>query len=183
MLFSTIIQRIRNPVSGIAFRLMANPDAWRITRSAPLGHVVSLTHLRGMTGEGAVQRDIIDRFLTGDRIDCPATIAASLPSFRLIALTDFMATSHALSGTGASATHAYMNGMPGLRPRCRGLRERFEEASRRLHQARTGLAMAWGDAFGREDHTGIPPWMLVVWRDGCLAWDRQAALAFIDGPG
>jgi len=183
MSFTTTNQRIRNPVSGVAFRLMADPDAWRITRSAPSGQAVSLTHLRGRTGDGQLQRNLIDRFLAGDRIDGQEAIAASQASFRLIALTDFTASSHSLSKTGVDVTRAYVNGRPGLRPRCQGLRKRFEEASRRLHQARIGLAMAWSEIFGQEDLTGLPSWMPVVWSEGTLPWDRQVALAIVDGPG
>jgi len=38
-------QRIQNPATGISYRLMADADSWRITRSSPVGSVVALAAL------------------------------------------------------------------------------------------------------------------------------------------
>jgi hypothetical protein len=174
---TAIHQRIRNPVTGIAFRLMADEDAWRITRSVPRGETVFLTHLRGRGGSGLVGREHIVRFLSGESLAGETFAAEGRPTFRLVVLADFLSADDVLRRAGGLAAAAYVEGRPGLRPRCECLRDDFEQASRRLHAARIAMAMAWEEGFGQHDRTRLPPWIVAAWSDGYRPWDRRVAMA------
>jgi len=172
-----INQRIRNPASGIAYRLMADHDHWRITRSVPAGDSVSLSHLRGTSGPGDIPAGILAQFVAG-RMDADQlpVIADGLHSLRQTLLADIAATSERLARFAADALHQYHRGRPGLRPRCALLQAAFMDASRALHDAWQTMATTWAEHFGSDDRTGLPDWMGTVWEQGLVPWDRRGAL-------
>ena len=173
-------QRILNPTTGISYRLMADADSWRITRSSPVGTVVSLVHLKGTERAGTITADLIARFIAGYGIEA-AIVAPSGAAFRAVVLADFIATSDHLMTTVLRTRNAYHSGMPGFRPRCPATGSRFDAACRAITDGWQALATAWSDGFGREDTAGLPDWMLSVWDGKIATLDRAEAIAALRG--
>ncbi len=172
-----INQRIRNPASGFAYRLMADHDRWRITRSVPAGDSVSLSHLRGTPGPGEIPAGILAQFVAGQLGEAhDPVIANGHHGLRQTLLADIVATSERLARLAADAMHQYHRGRPGLRPRCALLQTAFMDASRALHDAWQAMATTWAEHFGSDDASGLPDWMGTVWEQGLVPWDRRGAL-------
>jgi hypothetical protein len=173
-------QRLVNPTTGISYRLMADAEKWRITRSSPVGSVVSLVHLKGKDGAGVVAPDVISRFIAGYGVEA-LIVAPSSAAFRSIVLADFIATSDHLMTAVMRARNAYNGGMPGFRPRSPATGKRLDEACRAITDGWQALAMAWSDGFGREDAAGLPDWMVAVWEGKIEGLDRAEAIAALRG--
>jgi hypothetical protein len=174
-------QRILNPITGISYRLMASAESWRITRSAPVGTVVSLVHLRGKDGADAIPANLIARFIAGYGIEA-AIVAPASAAFRSIVLADFNATSERLTAAVVRARRAYHSGLPGLRPRSPAMRQRFEAAAKSLHDGWYALATAWASGFGSDDLTDLPDWMVAAWTYKGEEWDRASMLETLEEP-
>ena len=175
-------QRIQNPATGISYRLMADADSWRITRSSPVGSVVALVHLRGIEGSGVVPGRVVDRFVAGYGIDELITATGAV-TFRQVVLADFQVSSEKLTDAATRARRGFHGGLPGLRPRSPALRQRFEVAFTALHDAWKGMAATWSEVFGRENVEGLPEWMVAAWEDKGEAWERATVQEALEGPG
>jgi hypothetical protein len=175
------IPRVVNPSTSIAYRITPGPESWRITRSAPIGNVVALVHLRGQEGAGAIDGDLVQRFIAGYGVE-EEIVAPGATVFRRVVLADFISTSDRLTAAATRARNAFHGGLPGLRPRSPAMRQRFEAAYAALHDAWKGMAATWGEVFGREDVAGLPDWLVAAWEHKCETWERAAALAVLEGP-
>ena len=182
MPLNDVLPRVLNPVTAVSYRLMSDAAAWRITRSAPVGNVVSLIHLRGVPGEGTIPADLIARFVAGYAIN-ETPVGSASSAFRQVVLADFLATSDRLTTAAVRARNAFNAGLPGLRPGSPAMGKRFEAAYAALHDAWKGMAATWVEGFGRDDVEGLPDWLVTAWEYRGETWDRRAALETLRGSG
>jgi hypothetical protein len=159
----TSASRFTNPSTGTTYRLVQEPDGWRITKSREDDGRLRLVHLRGVAGTEPVDAAAVARLVAGSGgiVLLPTDPAAT---FAAIILHDLESTTNVLTAIARDAYEVCEAGCRGFRPRSPVLKKQRDAATARAVTECRKMAEAWRVS-GLVAGKPLPTWLTAALGD------------------
>lgn len=155
--------RFTNPATGTSYRLITEPDGWRITKSREDVGRLRLVHLRGRTGTEPVDAAAVARLVagTGGTVLLPSD---PVTTFAAVVLRDIQGTADVLTAIARDSYEVCEAGCRGFRPRSPVLKKQRDAATARAVEECRKMAEAWRVS-GLVAGTPLPKWLTAALGD------------------
>jgi hypothetical protein len=156
------VSMFTNPATSTCYRLVIEPDGWRVSKSRVEDGRLRLVHLRGATGAGAVDAYAIDRLVSGQ--GGVARASAPMATFTAAVVLDITRAADVLTAVARESESVYSVGCRGFRPRSPMLRRQRDEALALAVAGMRSMAAAWRATDLVAEGT-LPAWLIAALED------------------